>query len=428
MRIAITRVIDVPDELVGVNALEAVVREEGFALMRELFSTLWQRFQALHWHCPKCGSREVEGAGEKTFDLLTAFGKVDLPRQRLACKQCGTIAKPLDDWLRALGEHRATWFVQELTCLAGASWPFEAAETIVERVLLGPISHEQVRQVSTAEGERVATQLAKEAQAVLEAPVMDKGEEDPQGLNVVVDGDWVKSRDNPEGMEGKVGVVYTGVAKVGKHRRKLVNRRYAVTFNGSDLLGKLVYAEASKLGVEQARRLRLLGDGAAWEETIQAEHFHRAKRVLDLWHLERRISRALQSVCASQPDELTLHREKLRCWIRQGKAEETLAELRGLAERYREVPKELAKTIGYVERHRSAIVNYEADLATGEHVGSGAVEKAGDLVINRRFKGRRGMRWWRKNADALASLRVLYLNGDWDQHWQQRRSPQPKAA
>lgn len=75
---------------------------------------------------------------------------------------------------------------------------------------MGPISHEQVRQVSTAEGECVATQLAKEAQAVLEAPMMDKGAEDPQGINVVVDGDWVRSRDNPEGMEGKVGVVSLG--------------------------------------------------------------------------------------------------------------------------------------------------------------------------------------------------------------------------
>lgn len=92
------------------------------------------------------------------------------------------------------------------------------------------------------------------------------------------------------------------------------------------------------------------------------------------------------------------------------------------------VPKELAKTSGYVERHRPAIINDAADLATGEHVGRGAVEKAGDLVINRRCKGRRGMRWGRPNADALASLRVLYLNGDWDQHWQQRRSHPPKAA
>ena len=37
-------------------------------------------------------------------------------------------------------------------------------------------------------------------------------------------------------------------------------------------------------------------------------------------------------------------------------------------------------------------------------------------MTNRRFTGRRGMRWWRKNADALAGLRVLYLNGDWDQY------------
>ncbi len=146
-----------------------------------------------------------------------------MPRQRLKGRQGGTSAKPLDAWLREWGEQRATWFVQEFTCLAGASWPFGAAETIVERVLRGPLSHEHVRQVSTAEGERVAAALA--AQAVLEAPVMEQGEEEPQGLNVVVEGAWGTSRDNPEGMEGKVGVVYTAVAQVGKPRRKRIHRR-----------------------------------------------------------------------------------------------------------------------------------------------------------------------------------------------------------
>jgi hypothetical protein len=43
-------------------------------------------------------------------------------------------------------------------------------------------------------------------------------------------------------------------------------------------------------------------------------------------------------------------------------------------------------------------------------VGSGAVEKAVDVVLNRRFKGRRGMRWWRSNADAITVLRTRILN------------------
>ena len=92
------------------------------------------------------------------------------------------------------------------------------------------------------------------------------------------------------------------------------------------------------------------------------------------------------------------------------------------------MPKELAATMTDVERHRHALVASEAEQAAGEHVGSGAVEKAGDLVVHRRCKGRRGMRWWRPNADGLLALRILRLNRAWAASWQRRHRPQRRAA
>ena len=53
----------------------------------------------------------------------------------------------------------------------------------------------------------------------------------------------------------------------------------------------------------------------------------------------------------------------------------------------------------------------------GYPVGSGSVEKAVDIVINRRVRCRRGMRWWRDNADSVVALRTLMLNDDWDILW-----------
>src|SRR5579885_383278 len=215
MRITITRTIDVPDDLGGVNALETLVREEGFALMRELTGTLWQRLQEQSLRCSHCGRPDVERRGHKADRLLTAFGPVELPRQRVKCRACGASSQPMDQWLAELGDHRATWLVQELACLAGASWPYSDSEVIVERMLLGAVSHEQIRRVASGEGALVAKELEAEAHAVLEAPVFDEGEEDSRELNVVLDGDWIKSRDNPNGMEAKIGVIYTGVEKIG---------------------------------------------------------------------------------------------------------------------------------------------------------------------------------------------------------------------
>ena len=433
MRITITRTIDVPDDLGSVNALETLVRETGFTLMRELAGTLWQRLQEQHLGCSHCGSQDVERRGHKDYRLLTAFGSVVLPRQRVKCRACGAFSQPMDDWLKELGDHRATWLVQELTSLAGASWPFGDAEVIVERMLLHAVSHEQIRRVASAEGALVANEFEAEAQAVLDAPVFEEGEEDAGGLNVVLDGDWINSRDNPKGMEAKIGVVYSGVEQIGRERRRLVNRRYAATLNGAELLGKLVYAQASKLGVERIGRLRLLGDGARWIDTVGDEHFARAKRILDLWHLERQVRRGLRAVIDDH-EELTRQRAQLSQLLRRGQADEVLTVLRGLAAQQTSagdgaaMPKELSATITYVAGHRQVIVDYEAEQAAGEHVGSGAVEKAGDIVVNRRFKGRRGMRWWRANADGILALRILHLNRDWDAYWQKRRNRASKAA
>ncbi len=46
-------------------------------------------------------------------------------------------------------------------------------------------------------------------------------------------------------------------------------------------------------------------------------------------------------------------------------------------------------------------------------MGSGAV----DIVINRRLKCRRAMRWRRANADRVVALRTLMLNNDWNKLW-----------
>jgi hypothetical protein len=77
----------------------------------------------------------------------------------------------------------------------------------------------------------------------------------------------------------------------------------------------------------------------------------------------------------------------------------------------------LEQTLHYLQAQRDWIGNYQAWQEADLPIGSGLVERAVELVLNRRLK-RRGMRWRRTNADAVTALRVLRLNGDWE-----RRAP-----
>ena len=42
-------------------------------------------------------------------------------------------------------------------------------------------------------------------------------------------------------------------------------------------------------------------------------------------------------------------------------------------------------------------------------------EKGVDVVVSRRFKGKRGMKWGRARAEGVLALRVAELNDEWTQ-------------
>jgi hypothetical protein len=78
----------------------------------------------------------------------------------------------------------------------------------------------------------------------------------------------------------------------------------------------------------------------------------------------------------------------------------------------------IQKAITYLENQRPWIGSYENWRTLGYPVGSGMIERAVALVINRRMK-KRGMRWKRINGTAVVALRTDLLNEDWvtPQQW-----------
>lgn len=56
-----------------------------------------------------------------------------------------------------------------------------------------------------------------------------------------------------------------------------------------------------------------------------------------------------------------------------------------------------------------------SNCARSDLFGSGAVEKAVDLIVSRRFKGR-GMSWLKPGAQGVLKLRMLRFNDQWENH------------
>ncbi len=405
MQIVITCPLIVADELSDINTLEAEIQAWGRQVMAAAFTQAWQQYQGSAPTCPRCQSAYTVADGHRAYQVRTVFGLVKLARQRRRCRDCGAVYQPLDAALHAAGPGRATAVLAEIAVLAGSSWPFATAAWVLERLSGVPVSAEWIRQLSERAGATRGQQQAEAAEALYTGEVpLPVPAPPPEELLVALDGGWVRSRDNPGGMEGKVAVIATGRTRCGRHRWRLIGRRYVARFQPSEPFGAQVYQAAAEAGVAQARQVVVLGDGAEWITSLTDLYLPQAERRLDLWHLLRR---ANEAVAADEPDETVAARlrTELSSHLRRG----AVAEAEQLVQQHLTGPVGQAFG-GYLANQRAWIVDADTLQAAGEVVGSGAVEKAVDVVLNRRFKGRRGMCWCRANADAITVLRTQILN------------------
>jgi hypothetical protein len=361
-----------------------------------------------------------------------------VPRQRFRCQGCGRRWCPANRLFAELKGGTVSRPLQEAAMLAGCSWPYRAASSLLKRLSGAQISAEEIRLLTNRGGKQRAVQQQEEAEracssAAKEAPAAPKAE---QPMLVGLDGGWVGSREQRGGMEGKVAVVCSQVADLPmptysttfswserggprqppRQRHRLAQRRYVATFGPARHLGQGAKAAAQTLDSDPSRSVVIVADGANWIKKEQQRHFPQATCILDWAHLWREVSHAIRTAARarslSQRErdyQLYLHRS----WLWHGSVEQALQGLRTLGQGLDAEPLEIMnQAITYLEHQRPWIGSYEHWRKLGYPVGSGMIERAVALVINRRLK-KRGMRWCRPNATAVVALRTDLLNEDW---------------
>lgn len=413
-----------------VNSLEPIVVQAGRRAMENALREACREYERQVVACPHCQSERLQGEGTDRRILLCSFGRVELYLRRLRCEQCWQRFRPADRFLSCLEGGNVSAQLKQACVLAGASWPYATAATVLRDLCGAKVSAETVRQLTRqAGGMEVAEQLetvekilnptAKEVRAQRESELSQETVSEggpPELLMVGLDGGWVPSREQVGGMEGKVGVIASEVQNISKGRRRLSQRRYVATFGSSERLGLLAYGAATELRGEDACWQVVVGDGAKWIKTEAKLHFPQAVKILDWPHVVRAVQRAIR---ATLPGKKRREERKERykkviepLWL--GKVDEALAELEALRSKEWDEPVvALEEAIGYLQGQRDWLGNYQAWQEEGYPIGSGLVERAVELVINRRFK-RRGMRWCRANADAVVALRVRTINTEWE--------------
>jgi len=415
----------------NVDNLEPIILDAGRRAMVAALQAACREYEAMVSECPRCSSTLLQSEGSDRRVVQCSFGRAELYLHLLRCEGCGRRFRPAEPFVACLEGGNVSAKLRQACILAGASWPYGTAAKVLADLCGATISPESVRRLTNAAGaveaqeqmaiaERILAPAGADVRAQREASLAGPlaGGAGPDMLLVGMDGGWVPSRERKGGMEGKVGVVATEVEDIGGGRRRLSRRRYVATFGDSERLGVLAYGAAEALGGEEAKRQQVLGDGANWIKTQADLHFPRALKTLDWGHVERVVHKAIRAALPGSAKRA--QRKELHAAIPEGlwngDVEGALRVLAGLRPVMESEPiAALEEAIGYLQEQRPWLGNYAQWQAEGFSVGSGLVERAVALVINRRMK-KRGMRWRRHNADAIVALRTCRLNDEWEEH------------
>jgi hypothetical protein len=135
--------------------------------------------------------------------------------------------------------------------------------------------------------------------------------------------------------------------------------------------------------------------------------------ILDWFHLGKKV-RELMSMIAPTKAEKVTYLKFIFYHLWHGKTEAVLDYLKTVVKSKN--PEKLAELIGYIEKHKSEIIDYKRRQQAGKVIGSGRIEKGCDQVIGHRQK-KKGMSWSEVGSKSLGILKVAELNNKWRELW-----------
>lgn len=320
---------------------------------------------------------------------------------------------PLDEELE-LAPGGLTPHTQECLVRLGAWIPFAATVEMLKDLLGVQISKAQVRRTTEAAGAAYVSVQTQEAEWIeREAPPAPVG---AAKMAFSVDGAMIPLR-HGEWNEVKtlvIGEVPPPILEQGEWVVHTRNLSYFSRLTEAEPFAHLSLVEIQRRGLEHARQLAAVMDGAEWEQGFIDYHFPQAVRILDFPHAGQRIGQVGQALFGEEnPQSKPWVTERLHQLKHQGPAT-ILDELGELKEQHPNL-EIIAENLNYLGK-RQAQMQYPQFQAQGWPIGSGMVESGNKLVVEARMKGA-GMHWERPNVDPMLGLRNIICSDRWTPEW-----------
>lgn len=315
---------------------------------------------------------------------------------------------PLDDELN-LPFSGLTPHVHQGLVLLGSLVSFSSAASHLETLLKVHVSQSRLRRLTEEAGVALLQWQDQHAHPASQGgPPPVEGER----LAMATDGVLIPVVPN-EWAEVKMTTIgEVGRTKDGQpHCEKL---SYFARLADADTFGELASFEVRRRGVDQAKEVAALNDGAEWIQGFIQSHRADAVRILDFAHAAQYVGEIAQiSQQAGVPLEANWLAEQLKELKEHGPAE-VLKAVRRLEEL---VPSdEIREKVAYLCK-REAQMQYSQFFDHGWPIGSGMAESGNKLVVQARLKGA-GMHWQRRSVNPMLALRTTLCSERWTLDWQ----------
>jgi hypothetical protein len=349
-------------------------------------------------------------------------GELKIERDYYYCRACGHSEVPLDAELNLteLPYKMTQELMLEVSFYGQNQSSFMDASAMVKRAMGLEINKETIREITEDIGNRVFENDIKKANHLLNNMheiEMKPDEEKKDGvLYIMTDGAAVNTRVEDENgstwRENKTVIVFTDKDMI---KRKdggniIINKEYAAFIGSAEAFRGHVLNAAVNAGYGRIKEVVIIADGATWIRNMANELFPEATQILDLYHLKENIYTYSKHKFAQNEKEYVAFAEDLIAKIEKGKAKEALK----LLPENENLPTGVVNLRTYITNNIDKI-NYPEYKSKGFFVGSGAIESANKVVVQRRLK-QAGMRWSITGAQSLLTLRAKVESNLWDSH------------
>jgi hypothetical protein len=198
--------------------------------------------------------------------------------------------------------------------------------------------------------------------------------------------------------------------------------------NAKDVVFDWLAKEVQQRDPQEHRTVVAIMDGETKLRDLQEQKIGRAIGILDIWHVTEYLWKLAHCFHPEGSDKAEAFVETYLRKLLEGNVGRAIGGIRQMAtkaELSKHKREKLEQYLSYFAE-RGAYMKYDEYLAAGYPIGSGVVEGACRHLVKDRME-QTGMRWRIAGAQAVLSLRAIYVNDDWEPfHAERIRAEQRK--